>query len=81
MTTGGAGAAGEFLAISTFASLLWAPVYLLPGALFGASLGLASEVGGRLVVVILVLAALIWFSIVIVRRFYRQLQPRAVGVP
>lgn len=70
---------GRFLAISTFASLLWAPVYLLPGALFGASLGLASEVGGRLVVVILVLAALIWFSIVIVRRFYRQLQPRAVG--
>lgn len=70
---------GRFLAISTTASLLWAPVYLLPGALFGASLGLASEVGGSLALLLLVLAALVWLSIVVVRRFYRLLQPRAVG--
>lgn len=68
----------RFLPVSACASLLWAPVYLLPGALFGASLGLAAEVGGRLVMGILILAALIWLSVVVVRRIYRLLQPHAV---
>ncbi len=68
----------RFLLISACASLLWAPVYLLPGALFGASLGLAAEVGGRLVMAILILVALIWLSVVVVRRVYRLLQPHAV---
>ncbi|GAB4357805.1 MAG: bifunctional DedA family/phosphatase PAP2 family protein [Gammaproteobacteria bacterium] len=68
---------GRFLAISTVASLLWSPAYLLPGALFGASLGLASEVGGDLALLLLLLAALIWFSFAVVRRIYHRLQPRA----
>jgi len=68
----------RFLVISTVASLLWAPTYLLPGALFGASLGLASEVSGSLALLILVLVALGWFSVVLVRWIYRRLQPRAV---
>lgn len=69
---------GRFLLISTLATALWAPVYLLPGALFGASLGLASEVGGRLVMAILILTAMVWISVVLVRRVYRLLQPHTV---
>lgn len=69
---------GRFLAISTATTLLWAPVYLLPGILFGASLGLAAEVGGRLVIAILIIAVLIWLSVVAVRRIYNVLQPHAV---
>ena len=47
-----AGAAGMrtwvFLLVDFFAALLWALVYLVPGVLFGASLGLAAEVATRL---------------------------------
>ena len=38
------------------------PVYLLPGLLFGASLELAAEVGGRLAILLIALLALLWFS-------------------
>lgn len=37
-----------FLAVDFAASLLWALVYLVPGVLFGASMGLAAEVATRL---------------------------------
>lgn len=69
---------GRFLLISTVASLLWAPVYLLPGVIFGASLGLASEVGGQLAFAIVILTALVWLSVFLMRRIYRRLQPRAL---
>ncbi len=68
----------RFLIVSTTASLLWAPTYLLPGAIFGASLGLASEVSGSLALLILILVALVWISIVLVRWLYRRLQPHAI---
>lgn len=37
------------------ACVLWAPLMLLPGALFGESLSLAAEVGGRLTLLLIVL--------------------------
>lgn len=52
-----------FLLFAIPACLLWAPLYLLPGMLFGASLELAAEFAGRLAVVLLVLVAGIWFAV------------------
>lgn len=55
---------GWFLIVDSLAAVLWALVYLIPGVLFGASMGLAAEVATRLaglLVLVLVLTILgIW---------------------
>ena len=38
----------RFYAVNIFSALLWAPVHILPGVLFGASLHVAEAVSGRL---------------------------------
>ncbi|MGY6555332.1 MAG: VTT domain-containing protein, partial [Wenzhouxiangella sp.] len=59
-----------FLGFAIPACLLWAPLYLLPGMLFGASLDLAAELAGRLVL-LLVLAVLgVWFVAWVTRIVY-----------
>ncbi len=59
-----------FLAFALPAGILWAPVYLVPGMVFGASLDLAAELAGRLVL-LLVLAVLgVWFVAWITRVIY-----------
>ena len=65
----------RFLAVDLVASLLWAPVYLLPGMVFGASLGLAAEVAGRLVVLLVVIAGIAWLGFWLVSTLIRILQP------
>ncbi|MFP5506046.1 MAG: VTT domain-containing protein [Gammaproteobacteria bacterium] len=67
----------RFLTVNVLSALLWAPAYILPGVVFGASLGLAAEVAGRLAVLVLVLFALLWFGLWLVQLVYRTLQPRA----
>jgi len=47
--------ARQFVPRMLLAGLLWAPAMVLPGALFGESLQLAAEFGGRLAVLLLVL--------------------------
>ncbi|MFP4275830.1 MAG: hypothetical protein ACLFQ2_00255 [Wenzhouxiangella sp.] len=59
-----------FAAFAVPASLVWAPLYLLPGMLFGASLGLAAEFAGRLVVLLLIVVFGIWFVLWITRQVY-----------
>ncbi|MEZ5543283.1 MAG: phosphatase PAP2 family protein [Pseudomonadota bacterium] len=70
-------APGRFLLIDSLACLLWAPVYILPGMVFGASLGLAAEVAGRLVVLLVVIAALAWGGVWLIGTLIRLLQPHA----
>jgi undecaprenyl-diphosphatase len=67
----------RFLLVDIFASILWAPVYILPGMVFGASLGLAAEVAGRLVVLLVVSAGFAWFSVWLIGSLIRLLQPHA----
>lgn len=59
-----AGASGMrlwlFLVVDSLAVLLWASAFILPGVAFGASLGLAAEVAGRLALMLALLATLIW---------------------
>jgi len=68
---------GRFLLVDVIASLLWAPAYIFPGMVFGASLELAAEVAGRLVVLLLVILAIGWFVFILMHNIARLLQPRA----
>jgi undecaprenyl-diphosphatase len=67
----------RFLGVDIVASILWAPAYILPGMVFGASLGLAAEVAGRLVVLLVVIAGITWLCIELMRGITRLLQPPA----
>jgi membrane protein DedA with SNARE-associated domain/membrane-associated phospholipid phosphatase len=53
---------GRFLAINILSALLWAPVHILPGVVFGASIELAGAVSFRLVVIAAILVALTWVT-------------------
>ncbi len=68
--------ARRFVTVNAFSALLWAPAYLLPGVVFGASVGLAAEVAGRLAVLILGLVALLWLLLWLTLHLFRLLQPR-----
>ena len=69
----------RFLLVDVIASLLWSPVYLLPGMVFGASLGLAAEVAGRLVILLVVVAGIAWLGFWLVSTLIRILQPHVVS--
>ena len=68
--------APRFFAVNILSAAGWSPAYLLPGAVFGASLGLAAEVAGRLAALVVVVLVLLWGGIALVRRLYRALYPR-----
>ncbi len=68
--------APRFFVINVFSALLWAPAYLLPGVVFGASLGLAAEVATRLVLLVLALTAVVVLAVWAVRAAWRFMQPR-----
>ncbi|MES9898245.1 MAG: VTT domain-containing protein [Sedimenticola sp.] len=65
----------RFVAANVISALVWAPAYLLPGIVFGASLELASEVALRLVVLILLLALIVWLGLLLSKWTFRLLQP------
>jgi membrane protein DedA with SNARE-associated domain len=75
-----AGAAGvrvsTFIAADVSSAIGWAFTFILPGVAFGASLGLAAEVAGRLALLLLALAAAlaltIWLTAVIGRTTQRH---------
>ena len=71
---------GRFLLIDIFACILWAPVYLLPGMVFGTSLGLAAEVAGRLVVLLVTVTACVWLGIWLINGFIRLARPHAASL-
>ena len=58
-----AGAAGmppaRFAAFDMLAAALWSPAYILPGVVFGASLGLAAKIASRLVVLVLLVLGIV----------------------
>lgn len=70
---------GRFLAANILSAIAWAPAYLLPGIVFGASLGLAAEAAFHLVLLLLALAAAIWVVAWGVRQAFLLYNPRARG--
>jgi undecaprenyl-diphosphatase len=67
----------RFLTANILSALVWAPAYLLPGIVFGASLELASEVAFRLVALMLLLLFLAWMLFILARTLFRLIQPHA----
>ncbi len=67
----------RFLAANVISAIAWAPAYLLPGILFGASMKLAAEAAVRLVVLGLGLIAVIWLGFWLAHRLYALLGPHA----
>jgi membrane protein DedA with SNARE-associated domain/membrane-associated phospholipid phosphatase len=67
----------RFLFVNLLSALGWAPAYLVPGMVFGASLGLAAAVATRLAIMVLLLVALLWLGVWLVRSSYRLLAPQA----
>lgn len=69
--------ARRFLVVNVASALLWAPAYLVPGILFGASLDIASQVTRRLVVLLILLVSGLWFTAWLTKHLYLLLQPHA----
>ncbi len=67
----------RFFAANILSALAWAPAYLFPGMVVGASLQLAAEVAGRLVLLLVLLAVLLWVLVVLTQWTVGWLQPRA----
>jgi membrane protein DedA with SNARE-associated domain len=67
----------RFVGIDIPASIAWAPAYLLPGMLFGASLELASEYTGRLTLVLIILVVLLWLTFWLIWALYTYLANRS----
>ena len=67
----------DFMVANVISGVLWAPVYLLPGMAFGASLDIASRVAGRLAVLIVIIVALLWATAWLVKYLVRLFQAHA----
>lgn len=66
-----------FLLADGVAAVVWASAYILPGVVFGASLGLAAQVAGRLALLLVLLAALVWGAFALTRLSLQTASDRA----
>lgn len=66
-----------FMVANVISGILWAPIYLFPGMVFGASLEVASRVAGRLAVLIIIIAMLLWLTTWFVKHAARLFQAHA----
>jgi membrane protein DedA with SNARE-associated domain len=64
----------KFYLVNVVSAVLWAAAHILPGVLFGASIRIAEAVTARLAVVLVIIAALLWF---VVRCPYQRKDPCA----
>ena len=67
----------RYLPATVIAGILWSPVYMLPGVVFGASIELTKAVAWRLALLICVLALLVWTLSWAVSNIYRLAAPHA----
>lgn len=67
----------QFFLYNVLSAIGWAPVYMLPGIVFGASVDLAGEVAGRLAILLIGFVVLAFVLFWLVRRVVLFVQPRA----
>ncbi len=67
----------RFLMVDIPTCIAWTPAYLLPGMLFGASLEVASEYAGRMSLVLIIGAVVLWLSWWIIWTAYEFLASRS----
>ena len=70
----------RFFVVNAISGIFWAPVYVIPGMVFAASLGLAAEVATRLAVMIGFVILLFLLVAWLVRALYRLFHPRALPI-
>ncbi len=68
---------GRFATANVTSALAWAPAYLAPGIVFGASLKLAAEAATRLAILLLILICVLWACAWMARRLFWFFSPRA----
>ncbi len=66
-----------FLLADGLAALIWSCAYILPGVAFGASIGLAAQVAGRLALLLVLVAAVIWGAFALTRLVLQAVSTRA----
>jgi len=64
-----------FLAANIGSAIFWAPLYLLPGLLFGLSVEMASEFASKFIILIVALLFLIFLSLWLIQRLYFFIKP------
>lgn len=67
----------RFVAVDLAACIAWAPAFLIPGILFGASLEVASEYTGRLAMVLVIGLFSLWLIWWLMRSIYEPLASRS----
>jgi membrane protein DedA with SNARE-associated domain len=67
----------RFVPVDLTACVIWAPAFLLPGMLFGASLEVAAQYTGRLSVMLIILVAVLWLIWWLIRAIYEPLASRS----
>ncbi|HYW02572.1 MAG TPA: VTT domain-containing protein [Gammaproteobacteria bacterium] len=67
----------RFVIADLAAAVAWAPAYIFPGVLFASSLGLAAEIGTRLVVLIALLAGVLFAVIWLISQLVDLVEPHA----
>jgi membrane protein DedA with SNARE-associated domain len=67
----------RFIPVDIAACIAWAPAFLIPGMLFGASLEVASEYTGRLTVLLVILLGVLWLTWWLIRIIYEPLASRS----
>lgn len=67
----------RFIAVDLAACVAWAPAFLFPGLLFGASLEVASEYTGRLAMVLVIGLFSLWLIWWLMRSIYEPLASRS----
>ena len=67
----------RFVSANVASALAWAPAYLAPGIVFGASLKLAAEAAARLAILLVILAGVVWLCVWVANRLFWLLSPHA----
>ncbi|MCW9024979.1 MAG: VTT domain-containing protein [Gammaproteobacteria bacterium] len=65
----------RFLLTNIASAIVWAPVYMFPGYLFGLSLEVASEFAGRFLILLAILIVTVWFVIFVIQQIYLWFVP------
>lgn len=67
--------AGRFVVVNVLSAFFWAPAYLLPGLVLVASLAMAGAMVGRLVVLGLIVAVIVWAAGMALQKLSRKAMP------
>lgn len=55
-----------FMASNIISAVCWAPIYLIPGMVFGASVEIATKIVGRLIIISLISIVFLWVILIII---------------